>query len=81
MNYVVSEAGSAPREPVYVCISESQLNALMKNLESARGRCARQSLAVHDGDRAGESVATLGRIAPSPTPIIIHTFNMSWFHR
>jgi signal transduction histidine kinase len=46
MNYVVSEAGSAPREPVYVCISESQLNALMKNLESARGRCAHQSLAM-----------------------------------
>jgi two-component system, sensor histidine kinase len=46
MNHVTSEAGSTPRDPVYICIAESQLNAVMKNLESARGRCARQSLAM-----------------------------------
>ena len=46
MNYLASEDGSTPRDPVYICIAESQLNAVMKNLESARGRCARQSLAM-----------------------------------
>jgi signal transduction histidine kinase len=46
MNYVSSEDGSTPRDPVYICIAESQLNAVMKNLASARGRCARQSLAM-----------------------------------
>ena len=46
MNYVMSEDGSTPREPVYICIAQSQLNAVMKSLESAQGRCARQSLAM-----------------------------------
>jgi hypothetical protein len=46
MSLVMSEAGSTPRDPVYICIAESQLNAVMRNLESARGRCARQSLAM-----------------------------------
>jgi two-component system, sensor histidine kinase len=46
MNYVVSEDGSTSREPVYICIAESQLNSVMKNLESAQGRCSRQSLAM-----------------------------------
>ena len=46
MDHVMSEAGSMPRDPVYVCIAESQLDAVMKNLESAQGRCARQSLAM-----------------------------------
>jgi len=46
MNHVMSEAGPTPRDPVYICIAESQLNAVMKNLESAQGRCARQSLAM-----------------------------------
>ena len=46
MNHVMSEDGSTPRDSVYICIAESQLNAVMKNLESARGRCARQSLAM-----------------------------------
>jgi hypothetical protein len=46
MNHVKSEDSSTPREPVYVWIAESQLNDVMKNLERARGRCARQSLAM-----------------------------------
>ena len=46
MDHVVSEDGSAAREPVYVCIAESRLNAVMKNLERTRWRCARQSLAM-----------------------------------
>ena len=46
MNYVMSEDGSTPGDPVYVCIAESQLNSVMKSLESAQGRCARQSLAM-----------------------------------
>jgi len=46
MNYVMSEDGSTSRDPVYVCIAESQLNSVMKSLESAQGRCARQSLAM-----------------------------------
>jgi signal transduction histidine kinase len=46
MNYVMSEDGSTSRDPVYICIAESQLNAVMNNLESAKGRCARQSLAM-----------------------------------
>ena len=46
MNYVMSEDGSTPRDPVYICIAQSQLNAVMKSLESAQGRCARQSLAM-----------------------------------
>jgi signal transduction histidine kinase len=46
MNHVMSEDGSTPRDPVYICISESQLNAVMKSLESAQGRCARRSLAM-----------------------------------
>ena len=46
MNYVMSEDGSASRDPVYICIAESQLNSVMKNLESAQGRCSRQSLAM-----------------------------------
>jgi two-component system, sensor histidine kinase len=46
MNYVMSEDDSTPGDPVYICIAESQLNSVMKNLESAKGRCARQSLAM-----------------------------------
>jgi signal transduction histidine kinase len=46
MNHVMSEDGSPPRDPVYICITESQLNAVMKNLESTLERCARQSLAM-----------------------------------
>jgi signal transduction histidine kinase len=46
MNHVVSEDSSTPRDPVYICIAETQLNAVMKNLESAQERCARQSLAM-----------------------------------
>jgi hypothetical protein len=46
MNHVMSEDGSTPRDPVYICIAESQLSAVMKNLESAQGRCALQSLAM-----------------------------------
>jgi hypothetical protein len=46
MNHVMSEAGSMPRDTVYICIAENQLNAVMKNLERAQGRCARQSLAM-----------------------------------
>jgi signal transduction histidine kinase len=46
MNYVMSEDGSTSRDPVYICIAESQLNSVMKNLESAQGRCSRQSLAM-----------------------------------
>lgn len=46
MNYVMSEDGSTPGDPVYICIAKSQLNAVMNNLESAKGRCARQSLAM-----------------------------------
>jgi hypothetical protein len=46
MNYVVSEDGSTSRDPVYICIAESQLNSVMKNLESAPERCSRQSLAM-----------------------------------
>jgi signal transduction histidine kinase len=42
----MSEDGSTSRDPVYICIAESQLNAVMNNLESAKGRCARQSLAM-----------------------------------
>jgi signal transduction histidine kinase len=44
MNHVMSENGSTPRDSVYICIAESKLNGVMKNLESAQGRCARQSL-------------------------------------
>jgi hypothetical protein len=39
MNHVVSEDGSAPGDPVYICIAESQLNAVMNNLESAQCLC------------------------------------------
>jgi hypothetical protein len=46
MNYVVSEDGSTSREPVYIFIAGSQLNSVMKNLESAQGRSSRQSLAT-----------------------------------
>jgi len=46
MNYMMSEDGSTSRDPVYVCIAESQLNSVMKSLESAQGRCSRQSLAM-----------------------------------
>lgn len=46
MNDVMSEDGSTPRDPVYICIAESQLNVVMKNLESAQALCARQSLAM-----------------------------------
>ena len=46
MNYVMSEDGSTPGDPVYICIAESQLNSVMKSLESAQGRCSRQSLAM-----------------------------------
>jgi signal transduction histidine kinase len=46
MNYVMSEDGSTSRDPVYICIAESQLNSVMKSLESAQGRCSRQSLAM-----------------------------------
>jgi signal transduction histidine kinase len=46
MNYVMSESGSTPGDPVYICIAESQLNTVMNDLESAKGRCARQSLAM-----------------------------------
>jgi signal transduction histidine kinase len=46
MNHVMSEHGLTPLDPVYICIAESQLNAVMKNLENAQGRCARQSLAM-----------------------------------
>jgi signal transduction histidine kinase len=46
MNHVMSEDGSTPGDPVYICIAESQLNVLMNNLESAKERCARQSLAM-----------------------------------
>jgi signal transduction histidine kinase len=46
MNYAISEDGSTPLDPVYICIAESQLNAVMKSLESAQGRSARQSLAM-----------------------------------
>ena len=46
MNYVRSEDGSTSRDPVYICIAESQLNSVMKSLESAQGRCSRQSLAM-----------------------------------
>jgi signal transduction histidine kinase len=46
MNHVMSEAGSSPRDPVYICIAERQLDAVMKSLESAQGRCVRQSLAM-----------------------------------
>jgi len=42
----MSEDGSTSRDPVYICIAESQLNSVMKNLESAQGRCSRQSLAM-----------------------------------
>jgi hypothetical protein len=30
----------------YICIAESRLNSVMKSLESAQGRCSRQSLAM-----------------------------------
>ena len=46
MNYVKSDDGSTSRDPVYICIAESQLNSVMKSLESAQGRCSRQSLAM-----------------------------------
>ena len=46
MNHVMLEDGSTPGGPVYICIAESQLNAVMNNLESAKGRCARLSLAM-----------------------------------
>jgi hypothetical protein len=46
MNYVVSEDGLTSREPVYICIAESQPNSVMKNLENAQGRSSRQSLAM-----------------------------------
>jgi signal transduction histidine kinase len=46
MNHVMSEDDSTPRDPVYICIAESRLNAVMKNLESAQARCERQSLAM-----------------------------------
>ena len=46
MNYVMSEDDPTPRDPVYICIAESRLNVVMKSLESAQGRCARQSLAM-----------------------------------
>ena len=46
MNYVMSEDGSTSRDRVYICIAESQLNSVMKSLESAQGRCSRQSLAM-----------------------------------
>ena len=46
MNCVMSEEDSTPGDPVYICIAESRLNAVMKNLESAQERCARQSLAM-----------------------------------
>jgi hypothetical protein len=46
MNYVMSEDGSTSRDPVYICIAESQLNSVMKSLESAQGRCSRRSLAM-----------------------------------
>jgi K+-sensing histidine kinase KdpD len=46
MNHLMSEDGSTPGSPVYICIAESQLNNVMKNLDSALGRCARQSLAM-----------------------------------
>ena len=46
MNQVLSEDGSTPRDAVYVCIAENQLNELMKNLENMQRRCARQSLAM-----------------------------------
>jgi two-component system, sensor histidine kinase len=46
MNYVMSEDGSTSRGNIYICIAESQLNSVMKNLESAKGRCARLSLAM-----------------------------------
>jgi len=46
MNYVMSEDGSTSRDPVYICIAENRLNVVMKSLESAQGRCARQSLAM-----------------------------------
>jgi signal transduction histidine kinase len=46
MNHVMSEHGSSPLDPVYICIAESQLNTVMKDLENAQGRCARQSLAM-----------------------------------
>ena len=50
MNYVMSEDGPTSRDPVYICIAESRLNSVMKSLESAQGRCSRQSLAmVTDG--------------------------------
>jgi signal transduction histidine kinase len=46
MNQAMSEDGSKPRGPVYICIAESQLNAVMKNLENTQVRCERQSLAM-----------------------------------
>jgi signal transduction histidine kinase len=46
MNHVMSEDGSTPYDPAYICIEERQLNAVMKNLESAQGRCSRLSLAM-----------------------------------
>ena len=46
MNHVMSEDGSTSGDPVYICIAESQLNSVMKSLESAQGRCSRQSLAM-----------------------------------
>jgi hypothetical protein len=41
MNHVMSEDGSRPGDPVYICIAESQLNALMNNLESVKGKTVR----------------------------------------
>jgi signal transduction histidine kinase len=32
----MSEDGSTPGDPVYICIAESQLNAVLSNLESAK---------------------------------------------
>jgi signal transduction histidine kinase len=46
MNQAMSEDGSKARGPVYICIAESQLNAVMKNLENTQVRCERQSLAM-----------------------------------
>jgi hypothetical protein len=46
MNYVMSEDRSTSRDPVYISIAESQLNSVMKSLESTQGPCSRQSLAM-----------------------------------
>jgi signal transduction histidine kinase len=46
MNHMMPEDSSTPRDTVYICIAESQLNTVMKNLESTQRRCARQSLAM-----------------------------------